>query len=261
MNAGTRTVMALLFAAVAWPASTLAQTVEEFYRGKSITMLVGGGAGGGYDTYARIFARHLSRHIPGNPNIIAKNMPAAAGLAAASTLYSAADKDGSTIAAFTNGAAMDPLFGNASARYDAQKFNWLGSIGKLQNVCATWHRSEIKTITAARVHEVIVAAAGATSNTAIVPKTLNALIGTKFKVIAGYDTGAGLTLAMERGEAEGVCGLSWSTIKAAPPHWIAGKLLHRLLPLGLTQLPLLPDVPSARHPAARGAGQQGREVI
>src|SRR5262249_36783578 len=159
-------VMALLFAAVAWPASALAQTVEEFYRGRSITMLVGGGAGGGYDTYARIFARHLSRHIPDNPHIIAKNMPAAAGLAAASMLYSAADKDGSTIAAFTNGAAMDPLFGNASARYDAQKFSWLGSIGKLQNVCATWHRSEIKTIAAARAHEVMVAA-GATSNTAI----------------------------------------------------------------------------------------------
>src|SRR5262249_54432197 len=124
MNAATRVVIALLFAAAAWPARTSAQTVEEFYRNKSITMLVGGG---GYDRYARIFARHLSRHIPGNPNIIAKNMPAAAGLAAASTLYNAANKDGSTIAAFTNGAAMDPLFGNAGARYDPQKFNWLGS--------------------------------------------------------------------------------------------------------------------------------------
>src|SRR5262245_20991844 len=120
MNAATRVVIALLFAATAWPARTSAQTVEEFYRNKSITMLVGGGAGGGYDTYARVFARHLPRHIPGNPNIIAKNMPAAAGLAAASTLYGAADKDGSTIAAFTNGAAMDP-FGNTSARYNAQK--------------------------------------------------------------------------------------------------------------------------------------------
>src|SRR5712691_10402875 len=207
MNAGTRTVMALLFAAAAWPASTLAQTVEEFYRGRSITMLVGGGAGGGYDTYARVFARHMSRHIPGNPNIIAKNMPAAAGLAAASALYHTADKDGSTIAAFTNGAAMDPLFGNPGARYDAQKFKWLGSIGKLQNVCATWHQSAVKTIVAARTHEVIVAAAGATSNTAIVPRALNALLGTRFKVIAGYDPGAGLTLALERGEAEGICGL------------------------------------------------------
>jgi len=245
MNAATRVVIALLFAAAAWPASTAAQTVEEFYRNKSITMLVGGGAGGGYDTYARVFARHLSRHIPGNPNIIAKNMPAAAGLAAASTLYSAADKDGSTIAAFTNGAAMDPLFGNPGARYDAQRFNWLGSIGKLQNVCATWHRSSVTTVADARTRDVIVAAAGATSNTAIVPKALNALIGTRFKVIAGYDTGAGLTLAIERGEAEGICGLSWSTMKASRPHWIKEKLLHVLVQMGLAKLAELPDVPSA----------------
>jgi tripartite-type tricarboxylate transporter receptor subunit TctC len=261
MNAATRAVMALLFAAAAWPASTSAQTVEEFYRNKSITMLVGGGAGGGYDTYARVFARHLSRHIPGNPNIIAKNMPAAAGLAAASTLYSAADKDGSTIAAFTNGAAMDPLFGNTSARYDAQKFSWLGSIGKLQNVCATWHRSEVKTIAAARAREVIVAAAGATSNTAIVPKTLNALVGTKFKVIAGYDTGAGLTLALERGEAEGICGLSWSTIKASRPHWITDKLLNVIVQMGLSKLPDLPEVPSALDLVADVESRQVLELI
>ena len=260
MDAGTRIVMALLLAA-AWPASALAETVEEFYRGKSITMLVGGGAGGGYDTYARVFARHLSRHVPGNPHIIAKNMPAAAGLAAASTLYSAADKDGSTIAAFTNGAAMDPLFGNASARYDAQKFNRLGSVGKLQNVCATWHQSQAKTIAAARAREVIVAAAGATSNTTIVPKTLNALVGTKFKVIAGYDTGAGLTLAMERGEAEGVCGLSWSTIKASRPHWIADKLLNVIVQMGLTQLPDLPDVPSALDLVADVESRQVLKLI
>jgi tripartite-type tricarboxylate transporter receptor subunit TctC len=260
MNAATRAVMALLFAAAAWPASTAAQTVEEFYRNKSITMLVGGGAGGGYDTYARIFARHLSRHIPGNPNIIAKNMPAAAGLAAASTLYGAADKDGSTIAAFTNGAAMDPLFGNTSARYDAQKFSWLGSIGKLQNVCATWHRSEVKTIAAARAREVIVAAAGATSNTAIVPKTLNALVGTKFKVIAGYDTGAGLTLALERGEAEGICGLSWSTIKASRPHWITDKLLNVIVQMGLSKLPD-PEVPSALDLVADVEDKQVLELI
>jgi tripartite-type tricarboxylate transporter receptor subunit TctC len=236
-----------LVAAVAslWPTAVGAQSVEEFYRGRSITMLVGGGAGGGYDTYARIFARHMTRHIPGNPNIIAKNMPAAAGLAAAGTLYTTADKDGATIAAFTNGAAMDPLLGNPSARYDAQKFNWLGSIGKLQNVCATWHLSPVKTIAVARSREVIVAAAGATSNTAIVPRALNALIGTKFKVIAGYDTGSGLTLAVERGEAEGICGLSWSTMKASRPHWIRDKLLNVIVQMGLDKLPDLPDVPSA----------------
>src|SRR5262245_31360185 len=238
-----------------------AQTVEDFYRGKSIIMLGAGGAGGGYDTYARIFARHLSRHIPGHPNIIAKNLPAAAGLAAASTLYNAADRDGATIAAFTNGVAMDPLFGNPGARYDAQRVNWLGSIGKLQNVCATWHLSPVKTIAAARGREVIVAAAGATSNTAIVPKALNALIGTRFKVIAGYDTGAGLTLSIERGEAEGICGLSWSTIKASRPHWIRDKLLNIIVQMGLQKLSDLPDVPSALEFVADVESRQVLELI
>jgi len=237
--------MLSIISVLLWPAHAGAQTVEEFYRSKSITMLVGSAAGGGYDIYGRVLARHMSRHIPGNPNIIVKNMPAAAGLAAASALYATADKDGSVIAAFTNGAAMDPLFGNPGARFDAQKFNWLGSIGKLQNVCATWHQSPVKTIEAARAREVIVAGAGATSNTAIVPKVLNALIGTKFKLIAGYDAGTGLTLAMERGEAEAVCGLSWSTIKVSRPHWIRDKLLNVIVQMGLTKLADLPDVPSA----------------
>jgi tripartite-type tricarboxylate transporter receptor subunit TctC len=261
MKPGIPAIAVLLLAAAAWPLEVCAQTVEEFYRGKSITMLVGGGAGGGYDTYARIFARHVTKHIPGNPNIVAKNMPAAAGLAAAGTLYTTADKDGATIAAFTNGAAMDPLFGNASARYDAQKFNWLGSIGKLQNVCATWHLSPVKSITAARSREVIVAAAGATSNTAIVPRALNALIGTRFKVIAGYDTGAGLTLAVERGEAEGICGLSWSTMKASRPHWIRDKLLNVIVQMGLEKLVDLPDVPSALELVSDPESRQVLELI
>ena len=261
MKTAKRMIVALLFAATAWPASGTAQTVEEFYKSKSITMLIGSAAGGGYDIYGRILARHMSRHIPGRPNIIVKNMPAAAGLAAAGTLYTTADKDGSVIAAFTNGSAMDPLFGNPGARYDAQKFNWLGSIGKLQNVCATWHRSPVKSIAAARAREVIVAAAGATSNTAIVPRTLNALVGTKFKVIAGYDAGTGLTLSIERGEAEGICGLSWSTIKVSRPHWIRDKLLNIIVQMGLEKLVQLPDVPSALELVTDPESKQVLELI
>ena len=251
----------LALAATLWPAGAGAQTVAEFYGGKSITLLIGSAAGGGYDIYARVFARHLTRHLPGHPNIIAKNMPAAAGLAVANTLYTTADRDGSVIAAFTNGSVMDPLFGNPGARYDPQKFNWLGSIGKLQNVCATWHRSPVRTIEAARTREVIVAAAGATSNTAIVPRVLNALVGTRFKVIAGYDAGTGLTLSMERGEAEGVCGLSWSTIKASRAHWIRDKLINVIVQMGLTKLADLPDVPSALDLVADGEGRQVLELI
>jgi tripartite-type tricarboxylate transporter receptor subunit TctC len=251
----------LAAAALLWPANGGAQTAEEFYRSKSVTLLIGSAAGGGYDIYGRVFARHLSRHLPGHPNIIVKNMPAAAGLAVANTLYTTAERDGSVIAALTNGSAMDPLFGNPGARYDAQKFNWLGSIGKLQNVCATWHRSPVKTIDVARAREVIVAAAGATSNTAIVPKVLNALIGTRFKVIAGYDAGMGLTLSMERGEAEGVCGLSWSTIKVSRSHWIRDKLINVIVQMGLAKLADLPEVPSALDLVGDGENRRVLELI
>src|SRR5262249_15671964 len=238
-----------------------AQTVAEFYRGRQITMLVASAAGGGYDTYARAFARHAGKHIPGNPGFIAKNLPAAAGVAAANALANTSERDGSAIAALTNTVAMEPLFGNAAARFDAARINWLGSIGKLQNVCATWHQSPSKTIGAARERGVIVGAAGATSNSAVVPRVLNALIGTRFKVIAGYDPGAGLTLALERGEAEGICGLSWSTIKASRPHWIKDKLLNVIVQMGFERLPELPDVPRALDFVAEGEKRQVLELI
>jgi tripartite-type tricarboxylate transporter receptor subunit TctC len=222
-----------------------AQTVEEFYKGRQITLLIGGGAGGGYDVYYRALARHLTKHIPGRPGIIPKNQPAASGLAAAAALYTTSEKDGATIAAFPNNIPMDPLFGNPAARYDALKLNWIGSIGKLQNVCATWHTSPIKTIQQAQQREVIVAAAAAPTNTAIMPKVLNALLATKFKPIIGYDPGVGLTMAIERQEAEGICGLSWSTMKASRPHWIKEKLLNVIVQMGIDKLPDLPDVPAA----------------
>jgi tripartite-type tricarboxylate transporter receptor subunit TctC len=243
------------------PPPAFAQTVEAFYQGRSITMLVASGAGGGYDTYARLFARHFGKHLPGMPAIVAKNMPAAAGLAAANALYNASDRDGATIAALTNGVAMDPLFGHPGARYDALALNWLGSIGKLQNVCATWFQSPVKTIASAREREVTVAAAGASSNTAIVPKVLNALLGTKFKLIAGYDAGAGLTMALERGETEGICGLSWSTMKASRPHWIRERKLNVLVQMGLQKLPNLPDVPSALDLVLEPESRQLLELI
>jgi len=243
------------------PANALAQTVEEFYRGRQITMLVASAVGGGYDTYARVFARHAGKHIPGNPAFIPKNLPAAAGVAAANVLYNTAEKDGTVIAALTNTVAMEPLFGNSAARFEAAKMNWLGSIGKLQNVCATWHSSAVKTVEAAREREIIVAAAGATSNTAVVPRVLNALVDTRFKVIAGYDPGSGLTLALERGEAEGICGLSWSTMKASRPHWIRDKLLNVIVQMGFERLPDLPDVPRALDFVAAPEKKQVLELI
>ena len=222
-----------------------AQTLAEFYKNRPITVLIGGGVGGGYDVYVRTFARYATKHIPGNPTFIAKNLPAASGLVAANTLYTTAEKDGSVIGAFTNSVPMDPLFGNPAARYDALKFNWLGSIGKLQNVCSMWHASSIKSIAQAQEREVIVAAGGVGTNSAIMPRVLNALLGTKFKLVTGYDPTMGINMAIERGEAEGICGLSWPTIKASRPHWIKDKLINVIVQIGFDKLSDLPDVPAA----------------
>jgi tripartite-type tricarboxylate transporter receptor subunit TctC len=239
----------------------LAQPAETFFAGKQITLLVGSGAGGGYDAYARVFARHVVKHIPGNPTMVAKNLPAAGGMAAANALYASPDKDGLTLAAHTNGIAMDPLFGNAAAKFDGRKFNWLGSIGKLQNVCAVWHLNPVKTIEQARVTEVTVAGAGATSNTVIVPKIINALLGTKFKVIAGYEPGQGDAIAMEAGEVDGVCGLAWSTIKASRYSWIKDKKITVLVQMAMEKLPDLPDVPSALDLVTDEANRKVLELI
>lgn len=243
-------VLATLSAVAAIPAAA-----EDFYKGKQINMIVASGVGGGYDVYARAFARHASKHIPGNPTFVARNMPGAGGLHAANALANTSAKDGTTIAALTNGVSMDPLFGVKAAKYDGRQLAWIGSIGKLQNICATWHTSPVKTMEQATQREVVVAAAGATSNSAIMPRIANELFGTKFKIIKGYNPNAGLNQAMEGGEAEGICGLSWSTLKASRPHWIKNNWLQPLVQFGMEKLSDLPNVPSAlelvKDPAKR----------
>jgi tripartite-type tricarboxylate transporter receptor subunit TctC len=251
------TVVAAIFSA--WPAP--AQTPQPFYKGKQIIMLIASGAGGGYDTYARALARHMARHIPGNPAIVPKNTPGAGGLIAANTLYNSTAPDGLTFGALTNGAAMDPLFGEQAARFDGQRFGWLGSIGKLENICVTWKGSPITRIEQARTREITVSATGATGNSAIMPRIANQLLGTKFKVIGGYSEGAGQTLALERGEVDGICGLSYSTLKASRPDWFRDKKLNIILQIGLEKLRDLPDVPSAMDLVADPDNRKVLELI
>jgi len=237
---------ALAAVAIALPAKLAAQGAQPFYRGKQVTMLIASGAGGGYDAYARALARHMGRHIPGNPAIVPKNTPGAGGLIAANTLYNNTAPDGLTFAALTNGAAMDPLFREPAARFDGQKFTWIGSMGKLENICVTWKAtSPITRIEQARTREVSVSATGATGNSAIMPKIVNQFLGTKFKVIGGYAEGAGQTLALERGEVDGICGLSYSTLKASRPDWFRDGKLNIILQIGLEKLKDLPNVPNA----------------
>jgi tripartite-type tricarboxylate transporter receptor subunit TctC len=234
---------AVATAMAVWPVS--AQAPQPFYRGKQIVMLIASGAGGGYDTYARALARYMPKYIPGNPTIVPKNVPGAGGLIAANTLYNNTAADGLSFAALTNGVAMDPLFGEGAARFEAQKFAWLGSMGKLENICVTWQGSPITRIEQAKTREVPVSASGATGNSAIMPKIVNQFLGTKFKVIGGYTEGSGVTLALERREVDGVCGLSYSTLRTMRPDWFRDKKLNIILQIGLHKLKDLPNVPSA----------------
>jgi tripartite-type tricarboxylate transporter receptor subunit TctC len=223
-----------------------APAMAQGYRGKQIRMVIASGAGGGYDVYARVLARWLSRHIPGEPTLVNQNMPGASGMNATNWAYNSAPKDGTVILATYNADIVEPLFGNKSAKYKSRDFAWVGSIGKQQNICMTWHTSKVKTIQDAMKSEVLVAATGSTGNSASLPRIVNAMLGTKFKVIGGYETTES-RLAVERGEVEGICGLSWSTLKASNPEWTQGKLMNVLLQTGSPRHPELPDVPLLRE--------------
>src|SRR5436190_14281411 len=240
-----RIVNAIVAGAIAsaWVATiAAAQSADPVYKGKQIKMIIPSGAGGGYDSYARALARHLERHIPGNPTIVNQNMPAASGMAATNWGYNIAPKDGTVILSTYNALLLEPMFGNSSVQYDPREFEWVGSMGKQQQICVTWHTSPIKSIDDAKKREVIVSATGATGNSATMPKLLNTALGTKFKVIIGYST-AESRLAVERGEAEGICGLSYSTLKASNAEWIDNKRINVLVQTGTTPQPGLENVP------------------
>ena len=253
--------MAVAIWTLAGLACAQAQTPEEFYKGKQVTLIIGSGAGGGYDLYARALARHMGRHIPGNPQIVPKNLSTAGGVVASNALYNQVDKDGLTFGALTTGNLVDPLFGNPKATYEPLKFNWIGSLGKLEKICGTWYTHPVKTIDDMRKHEVLIGGTGATSDSAVFPKVMNALIGTKLKVVQGYEPGPSLELSVEKGETEGICGISWSTLKASHPEWIRGNKLNVVLQMGLTRLPDLPNVPSAIDLVSNEEDRQVLELI
>ncbi len=221
-----------------------AQSVADFYSHTPLTMIVGSGVSGGYDLYARLFARYYTNHIPGHPTIVVKNQPGAGGLTNMNYMFHNAPHDGSEIAATFNTIALMPLYGDADAQFDPRKFNWIGSIGKQQAVCVTWHTVPIKTLDDARKQEVLVSSTGRNSTPAIFPRILNALFGTKFKIISGYSTSE-MRLALEKGEVQGICGLAWQTLQSSSPAWIANNDLIVLLQMGLVKDKDLPDVPLA----------------
>lgn len=242
---------ARIFALTALPLLTFSMPAaaqsDGYYKGKQVRMIIPSGAGGGYDTFARVLSLHLRKHLPGNPSIVDQNMPGASGMLATNWAASIAPKDGTVIVATYNTLLIEPLFGNKSVRYDPRDFEWVGSMGTQRQICVTWHTSPITSIQQAREREIVVASTGATGNSATMPKQLNQLIGTKFRVVSGYSTTES-RLSLERGETEGICGLSYSTLKAAQPEWISNKRINVLVQTGfkpqegLEKVPLLRDL-------------------
>jgi tripartite-type tricarboxylate transporter receptor subunit TctC len=226
-----------------WACSVEAQSVEGFYRGRTLTIVVGYTVGGGYDAHARVLARHLGRHLPGNPSVVVQNMPGAGSLRAANYLYVAGPKDGTTLGVFGRGLAMDPLIGSGSARFDSRKFTWIGSGTNEVSVCATSERSKVKTWDDALMTQFTVAGEGSGSDPDIFAIMLRNVFGVKLRLVSGYPGGADMALAIERGEVDGRCGWTWSSIKLQRPEWIGANKLNLLIQLAMHKSVELPDVP------------------
>lgn len=222
---------------------TATAQVAEFYKGKSIDLYIQTSVGGGYDGYARLVSRFMPKYIPGNPQVLPKNMPGAGGLTAANYLYNAAPKDGTAIGTISRGTAFDPLLGNKAAQLDGTKFNWLGSTNNEVSVCVTWHTTGIATFADAQKQEVVVGATGPTADTYQYPKIINAALGSKFKIVTGYKGGNEVDLAMERGEVQGRCSWSWTSVKGLHQSWLDEKKINILYQMGLSKHRDLPDVP------------------
>ncbi|MDB5594392.1 MAG: tripartite tricarboxylate transporter family receptor [Hyphomicrobiales bacterium] len=230
--------------ALAPSAPVRADDVADFYRGKNLELYIGYSVGGGYDIYARLLARHLGRHMPGNPTVVPRNMEGAGSLRLTNWLYTAAARDGSVIGTISRGVPFDPIMQRPGSQFEATKFSWIGSANDEVSICVTWHTSGVTTMDDLKKKPIAVGAAGAGSDDDQFPRVINAVLGTKMQVISGYPGGNDIILAMERGEVSGRCGWSWSSVKSSHPEWVRDKKINILSQLGLSKHPDLPNVPS-----------------
>ena len=239
-----RRVSALVLAAVLFlPSASAAQPPAEFYKGKQVSIYVGFSAGGTYDVYARALARHIGKHIPGNPTVIPRNMEGAGSLRLANYVQAVAPRDGTAIATIGRATVAAPLFGVAAAQFDPRRFSWHGSANNEVSICAAWHTAGIARFDDLKTKEFAFGATGPTEEAVQIYKTMNALFGTKIRTVSGYPGGNQINLAIERGEIHGRCALSWSSVKATLQHWIDEKKFRPLLQVAAAKHADLPDVP------------------
>jgi tripartite-type tricarboxylate transporter receptor subunit TctC len=222
-----------------------ADSVEDFYRGKTLSIIIGYGVGGGYDLYGRLLARHIAAHLPGKPNVVSQNMTGAGSLRSAQYLYAVAPKDGTTIGTFGRTIATTPLLTPAAAQFDGTKFTWLGSITNEVSACATWHTSPVKTWNDWLRTEVTMAGEGPGADPDVYALLYKNVFGAKTKLVTGYQGTNEATLAMERGEVEGLCGLSWSTLQSRHLKWMKDGSINILVQAALRKQPEFGNVPLA----------------
>ena len=238
-----------------------AAQAQNFFQGKTVTILVAGTAGGGLDVSAKIIARHFSKFIPGQPTVVAQVMPGAGGIRAIDHLNSAAPQDGTSLVILPPGPMLEPLIGARKMNYRIVDFPAIGAVSKESSLCAAWHTSKFTTLDDARKTEMMVSGTGAGSSTDIYPVVMNEVLGTKFKVITGFQGSQESSLAIERGEVDGRCGWGWTSIKSTSLDWIRDKKLRFLMQFGLTKNPELPDVPLAIDLAAKQEDKQILRVL
>ena len=219
-----------------------AQSVEEFYKGKNINFLVGVSSGGQYDLELRLVARHIVKHIPGKPNPVPQNMTGATGLVMANHMYRVAPQDGTVVSLIQNGLPTFQAVGRKGVQFDARQLQWIGSMSATADTMLAWTGSKVFTIEDARKREVIAGSNGAAGITYMYPLIMNDLLGTKFKLVTGYQGSGALNLAIERGEVDARMN-SWSSVKASKPGWIRDKQISLLVYSG----PRQPDLPGVPH--------------
>lgn len=223
-------------------ASARAQAPSAAFSGRTVTMIIGFGPGGGYDTWGRLVAGHIGAHLPGNPSVVAQNLPGGGSYRAASFIYHQAPKDGTAMALIARDAVLGPLTGESGALFDATKFSWLGTPATETNICIAYYTAPVKTVRDLTEQEFIVGDSGPGTGTDSYPKALNAILGFKFKLVGGYQSSADVFLAMERGEVQGFCE-SLDSVNARRPDWIPSGTVSVLFQGGIKPNPQLKGVP------------------
>jgi tripartite-type tricarboxylate transporter receptor subunit TctC len=246
---------ALVSAALA--ATAHAQSVSDFYKGKKVDVFIGVGVGGEYDQHARLSARWIGSHIPGNPTVVPQNMTGAGGLKMANYLYAVAPKDGTAIGMIANNFPMLQAVDGKGVQFDANKFFWIGSISPTVETMTMWHTANVNSVDDAKKREVVVGASGRGAITYVYPAVMNAFLGTKFKIVTGYEGGNAINLAMEKGEVEGRNN-TWSSWKSTRPDWLRDGTIKIIAWAG----PKPKDMPDA-IPAlsSLAANDEDRQII